>query len=323
MRKIVCVLFGLLFAAGVATGLWAQAVGRRADVERSLKQRYRMTILGPKMLGLVGDRSTIQVAGGVVSVRRAGLSAALNPDQPASYNLRQGAAERVRGSQDFAVPLNEKFYVHSLYVGSDVIVLGLMSARTVSTPAGAGPVWVALNFFLPPTMLAEANLGQIYPVLDQWLLPEEAFRPVVPEPAAVPESAAAPEPAPAPAGPADLKPGMSREDVLALLGPPQREVSFGPRAWLTYAGLVAQFEQGKLVAVDRSGQPPARVKVVSEPDGADVLLDGSFVSSTPAALELPAGSYKVTVRLSGYRDWERALQVLAGSEITLRARLEK
>jgi hypothetical protein len=79
---------------------------------------------------------------------------------------------------------------------------------------------------------------------------------------------------------------------------------------------------GRLTSVDRSGQPPAKVAIVSEPDGADVYLDGTFVSSTPATLELPAGTYQVSVRLTGYQEWKRDLRVLGGSELTLRPRLE-
>jgi hypothetical protein len=54
-----------------------------------------------------------------------------------------------------------------------------------------------------------------------------------------------------------------------------------------------------------------------------VFLGDNFVGSTPATLELPAGSYKVSVRLAGFKDWQRDVQVLGGSELTLRARLEK
>ncbi len=65
------------------------------------------------------------------------------------------------------------------------------------------------------------------------------------------------------------------------------------------------------------------MRLRSEPDGADVYLGESFVGSTPATLELPAGTYKVNVRLPGFKDWQRDVQVLGGSELTLRARLDK
>lgn len=304
-----------ILAVTVAGAAAESGAGQRAAIERALKQRYRLTVVGTGMLGFAGTRSTIQEAGGILSVRRGGLHGSLDPNQPSSFHIREGQATPARGNHDLPLPVGERFFLHSVYVGSDVIVLGLLSARTLSTPRGSGPAWLVLNFFFPPATLAEANLGQILPTLDQWLLPEEGIRPVLQEPAPAP-------PAP-PAPPAELKPGMSRDDVVAALGPPQREVSFGARTWLSYPGLVVLLEQGKLASVDRSGQPPARVRVLSEPDGADVFLDGSFVTSTPATLELPAGTYQMSVRLPGHADWQREVQVLAGSELTVRARLEK
>lgn len=310
-------LAGLVFLAGLVAGQAATAgPGRRADVQASLEQRYRLTVVGTKLLGLSGSRGTIQRAGGVVVLRRDGLQGSFNPDMPASFALREGAAEMFRGRNDAPLPPGEKFYVHSIYVGSDLVTLGLVSVRTVSGSGATGQLWAALSFFVPPAALEQADLSSIYRVVDPWLLPEESMRAEETRPAEAP-------PAPAPQPAAELKAGMTRDEVVSALGPPGREVSFGERAWLTYPGLVVLLEKGRLASVDRSGQPPARVNVVSEPDGADVFLDGSFVSSTPATLDLPAGTYRVSVRLEGYGAWEREVRVLAGSGLTLRARLEK
>lgn len=312
---------GLLLALGFAAGALAQAnVGRRADVKQSLEQRYRVTEIGPKYMGLSGNRGTIRKAGGVVTLRRSGLSGSLESELPASYAVREGAVTLFRGRQDVPLSVGDKFYVHSVHVGSDVITLGLLSARANSGPKGSSRLWAGLSFFFPPDTVADADVRSIYAVLDQWLLPEEGLRPVLSGASVMQAEPAAP---PTPAAPAELKPGMSREEVEAALGLPARDVSFGARTWLSYPGMVVVLNEGKLVSVDRSGRPPAKVRVVSEPDGADVLLDGSYVSSTPATLELPAGTYQVRVVLPGYQDWEREVRVLGGSEVTVRARLEK
>lgn len=312
--KTVTGVIALLLAGALVGAAAEKGAEQRAAIQLALTQRYRLTVIGTGMLGFTGSRSTIQEAGGVLSLRRADLDGSFNPDQPATFHIREGEATPARGNHDVPLPVGERFFLHSVYVGSDVIVLGLLSARSISTPRGNGPVWLVLNFFYPPTTLDEANLGQVFTALDQWLLPEEGIRPVWQEP---------PPPPPPAASPAELKPGMSRDEVVAALGPPQQDVSFGARTWLSYPGLVVLLEQGKLTAVDRSGQPPAEVRILSEPDGADVTLDGSFVGSTPAKLELPAGTYRLSVRLPGYTEWQRELQVLAGSELTVRARLEK
>lgn len=63
--------------------------------------------------------------------------------------------------------------------------------------------------------------------------------------------------------------------------------------------------------------------VSSEPLGAEVWVDGSFVGSTPAKLSLSAGKRKVRVSAHGYQDWEREIEILPGSEVTLNAVLTK
>ena len=116
---------------------------------------------------------------------------------------------------------------------------------------------------------------------------------------------------------------MSRDDVVGLIGAPQREISYGTKSWLEYPGMVVAFDGGQLISVDRSGQPPAEVSLSSDPDGADIYLGDSFVGSAPAKLELPAGNYTFTMRLTGYKDWQRQVQILGGSQINLHAALTK
>jgi len=314
--KLVPLLFAVAITAGAQKD--SSAGERRGELEQVLKQRYRLTAIGPGILGLTGGAGSIRKAGGIVELRREGFYGSLERNGAATMSVRGDAVEVTRGQKDFAFPAGEQFYVHSLFVGQDVVSFGLLSTRAIPTPRGTGRLWATIDFFMAAETLASVNANAVMQVTDQWLLPEGQ------RPAAAAPPAATPAPAPpAPAPRADLKAGMTREEVVAALGPPQREVSYGQRTWLTYPGMVVVLENGKLVAVDRSGQPPAKVVVRSEPDGADVFLSDSFVGSTPATLELPAGTYKVSVRLAGHKDWQREVQVLGGSELTLRARLEK
>ncbi len=222
-----------------------------------------------------------------------------------------------------------------MYVGQDLVSLGVATTRTITTPHGTGRLWAALNFFFPETLLANGDTTLVLATLDQWLLPEgmrpatesaaTGLAPIAPpaQQSPAPAPGSSPAPAAAPSAPADLKPGMSRGDVVALLGPPQREIGYGSKSWLEYPGMVVAFEGGKLISVDRSGQPPAEVSIASDPDGADIYLGDSFVGSAPAKLELPAGNYTFTIRLAGYKDWQRQVQILGGSQIHLHAALAK
>ncbi len=308
MAWVALLILGATIRGGAQSGQ-----SRKQELEGALRERYRLTLIGEGVLGLTGERDTIRRAGNVVLLRREGLEGSFDPDRPASYAIRGEEAKHYRGLKQVPLPVGENFYVHSIQVGSDVVTLGVLTTRRASAPSSSGPAWAALSFFFPPEMIAQGNMNAIYRGLDQWLQPQGAFQPTMGQ--AVVEEVSA--------SPAELKPGMTKEEVAAALGPHRREVSFGQRTWLHYGSLVVLLEGGRLTSVDRSGQPPAKVTVVSEPDGADVYLDGTFVGSTPATLELPPGDYRVSVQLSGYQEWKRALRVLSGSEVTLRPRLEK
>jgi hypothetical protein len=116
---------------------------------------------------------------------------------------------------------------------------------------------------------------------------------------------------------------MTRDEIVAAMGTPQRETSFEGRGWLTYPNMVIVLEDGKLKSIDQSAAAPAKVAVHSSPDGAEIYLDGQLIGSTPSTVELPAGTHELSVRLSGYQDWTRSMRILSGSEINLEAKLEK
>jgi hypothetical protein len=67
----------------------------------------------------------------------------------------------------------------------------------------------------------------------------------------------------------------------------------------------------------------AKLSVSSAPDGADIVVDGGFVGNTPSDVQVPEGEHTVTVKKTGFKDWERRLKVSAGSNVRLNAELEK
>lgn len=73
-----------------------------------------------------------------------------------------------------------------------------------------------------------------------------------------------------------------------------------------------------------AGPPtPGKISIVSVPEGADIEVDGSFVGNAPADLQLPDGYHTVTVKKTGFKDWDRTLKVSTGSSVHLNAELEK
>jgi PEGA domain len=74
-----------------------------------------------------------------------------------------------------------------------------------------------------------------------------------------------------------------------------------------------------------SGNAVETVKCIfsSTPSGADVVLDGRFVGSTPSVVGVTTGKHVVMISTPGFAQWRRELAVTPGSELTVNAVLEK
>lgn len=70
---------------------------------------------------------------------------------------------------------------------------------------------------------------------------------------------------------------------------------------------------------------PAKVvaQVTSEPEGAEIYVDGNFVGSTPSKISLSVGEHTIKVTRKGFIDWERKLNIEAESAPSFNALLEK
>ena len=72
-----------------------------------------------------------------------------------------------------------------------------------------------------------------------------------------------------------------------------------------------------------SAMSTGKLTVTSLPDGADIEVDGSFVGDTPSDVQVAEGEHTVSVKKTGFKDWERKLKVSGGSSVHLNAELEK
>jgi S1-C subfamily serine protease len=80
--------------------------------------------------------------------------------------------------------------------------------------------------------------------------------------------------------------------------------------------------------VSATNSPTARASdgigsltISSDPDGAEVYLDGKFVGNAPARLNLPVGSHSVQLKSPGREVWERSIEILKDSQLNLKAQL--
>jgi len=85
-------------------------------------------------------------------------------------------------------------------------------------------------------------------------------------------------------------------------------------------------ESKKEKVANAAGEPTAKtgtVKVTSDPNGADVSVNGAFMGNTPAQLKLTAGKHRIQITSEGFAEWSREIEVAAGSELSLNATLKK
>jgi hypothetical protein len=297
----------------------------RLVLQQILQQAYQPSLIGKQVMGLGGE-ADIRRAGTIVVIQRPGLYGSVLHSEPASSAITGLRAELFRGHEDYAVPVGERYYVTAVAVGSNTVLVGLLSARSVPTQAGTGRLWTTLSFNFPEEVLATADKEAVFREFDQWFVPEgrtAAVSPVAP-PVATPVAtrAAAQVANPAPRE-MTLTPGMSREQLAQLLGAADREITFGQQTWLVYPGIVAALKDGKLEAVETSGQGSARVNVGSDPSGVEIYLDDQLVGSTPSVILASPGKHTFRLHAQGRADWTRQVNLLSGSDLSLTANLDK
>lgn len=61
----------------------------------------------------------------------------------------------------------------------------------------------------------------------------------------------------------------------------------------------------------------------STPAGAEIMIDGKYVGSTPSEIAITTGTHVVELSMPGFAQWKRELTVLPGSELTVSAVLQK
>ena len=64
------------------------------------------------------------------------------------------------------------------------------------------------------------------------------------------------------------------------------------------------------------------VSIKSEPDGAEITVDGNFVGSTPSSIYLKSGEHTIKITKTGFKTWDKFVRLEPGSNITLSATLQ-
>jgi hypothetical protein len=302
---------------------------QRGILQQVLVQIYQPSEVGKKLMG-VGADTDVRRPGTIVVIQREGLWGSFLRSEIASSSIHGLKAELYRGHQDYALPVGERFYIISVHVGDDTVDIGMLSARPISTQRSAARVWTVATFYFPAVALATADKDTVLREIDAWFVPEG--RTSSNANSVVPSPGTSHSPAPQSTSPVTsntttaetLRTGMTREEVLAAIGKPQREISFQSQTWLRYPAMVVVLKEGKLSSVEETGSPStARVTFRSDPNGAEILLDGHLIGTTPSTLEVPAGNHQLTMRVAGHQDWVREVLILAGSETHFDAKFDQ
>jgi hypothetical protein len=69
-------------------------------------------------------------------------------------------------------------------------------------------------------------------------------------------------------------------------------------------------------------EEPGSLLVKSNPEGAEILVNGKYSGNTPSTLRLPPGEYSLAVRKAGFADWRRTMTVSANAQLTIEAPLQ-
>ena len=309
----------------------------RPVLEQILKQTYVPTVAGKQLLG-IGAEADVRQPGTIVVIQRPGLYGSFQRNEPASSAIHGAEAKLFRGHKDYEVPPGERYYVTTIAVASDTILIALLSARPVANSSGSGRVWTTLSFTFPAEVLAKAEKDAVFPALDQWFLAEgPAARNTLPPPSSTPVAApvaiaavpteTSPRPAPGvvttnvPASKI-LEPGMSRAEVVGSLGQPIQIVQFQNREWLLYPVLSAVLQDGKLERLESPNATTARLNIQSNASGAEIYVDDKFSGNAPSSLNIVPGVHTVRVQAAGHENWSKEISVTAGSDVTLVAKLQ-
>jgi hypothetical protein len=72
-----------------------------------------------------------------------------------------------------------------------------------------------------------------------------------------------------------------------------------------------------------AGTDTSPVSIKSNPDGADITVDGRYVGSTSSMIRLAIGDHEIELAKPGFKAWKRKMTVTAGGQVTIDATLEK
>lgn len=65
------------------------------------------------------------------------------------------------------------------------------------------------------------------------------------------------------------------------------------------------------------------VNIKSDPEGAEITVDGKYVGNTPSTIQVEPGDHTIAIKKANFTVWERTVSTTAGGNVNVGASLEK
>jgi len=200
---------------------------------------YRVTTRG-----LLGD---VKESGSVLTPRREGLRAN-RPSKNFKANVVEnhqiivtGGGDLPLSGRDGALKPGERLYLYDVSTGDDYVQLDLYTVTSYHIPGvrWSAPLQATVRFRYKEG-LARITSRQLLDDIADWLGPEGASGPAARKssPAATPDRAGSETDT--------VRLGQSQQEVIAILGPPQKQIQLGPKTIFIYSDLKIIFMDGKV-----------------------------------------------------------------------------
>ncbi len=100
--------------------------------------------------------------------------------------------------------------------------------------------------------------------------------------------------------------------------PGEHQLSISKDRYLDYGEVITIEGRSVVQAYEANLEPAwATVSLTTSPSGADVLVDGELIGSTPINAEILQGQRDLVLKLVGHKAWQEELDVLAGEDFSV------
>jgi hypothetical protein len=230
-----------LLAFFVALAGVVSAADDQKDFQRRLFERYDrknvVSILPGLVLGL--DFSEGHQPNFGVEYTHFNESIAI----PQNYRLQEQLDERTFGDSDTrAAALDrlvpgERLYVSEFYTSRNGLVFYLVSPSITrfgrSASSGEKKFFgVKFTFEFPPNVMTSGDYETVVREVNKYLIPVSEYRTALQTPPRI-----------------EIQPGISQQEIINALGPPQQTVVFGKKTILNYSGISVELEDDRATDV--------------------------------------------------------------------------